>query len=260
MSPINVAVRERPILFSDAMVRAICAGRKTQTRRVVKVPSPKHGGWMEVIPVDLPDGTRIYMAEERGEGGHRPMRWTEDAGVLTCPYGAPGDRLAVKEAAWVWCERVPNGTTPTGRPKVRYLPVGQHVVYCADADRPAARIDDDPTHDWRWKAARFLPAWAVRTRLEVASVRVEQVQDISEGDALAEGCPGEFCRPCDESGLIDGEYCEDCSGEGRHPCSVVFRRLWESINTDRGYGWDANPRVWVIDFRRVDDAEAPHGA
>jgi len=167
-------MKERPILFSGPMVRAILEGRKTQTRRIVK-------------PQPLRD--RGVMAFNDGE--HPQMR---------CPYGKPGDRLWVRET---WCPDVEPYT----------------FRYKADGDEPLER----------WRPSIHIPRWASRITLEVVSVRVERLQNISEDDALAEGIT-----------LVE---------RGTSPVDQ-FNKLWESIN---GPGsWEANPWVWVVEFKRIE--------
>ena len=95
-------MKERPILFSGPMVRAILNGRKTQTRRVARDVAGT-GGFVKQLDV--------------------------------CPYGQPGDRLYVKEATWIWCRKVPNGKTAAGRQKFRYLPHGSRSIFYV-ADHP----------------------------------------------------------------------------------------------------------------------------
>jgi hypothetical protein len=105
------------------------------------------------------------------------------------------------------------------------------VRYCAD----------DPT-DGPWRPSIHMPRWASRITLEVVAVRVERVQDITEADARAEGIAAyvEYGGGSVET-LIQGN---------RHS----FRELWDSINASRGYGWDANPFVWVVEFQGFERA------
>ena len=196
-------MKERPILFSGPMVRAILEGRKTQTRRVVK-PQPAHiAGIGTVLNIDTITGK-------------------------ACPYGKPGDRLWVRET---W-----DGVRLDGG--------GALVSYRADGDKPV-------TDDGRWHPSIHMPRWASRITLEVVSVRVERLNECSIQDALAEGV------------LTDDEWPTD-PRDG-------YRSLWESINGPSirkrlrdgtvqmhspkrhvaDYSWDANPWVWVVEFRRV---------
>ena len=184
-------MKERPILFSGQMVRAILDGRKTMTRRVVD------RDWWDVC--------------EKGTGGYIECN---DSGILKCKYGQPEDRLWVRETF------------------VPHLCCGMHaeeIHYRADGES----CPIDGTTIKRWKPSIFMPRWASRITLEITSVRVERLKDISEADAEAEGvCPnGNQFYPKDQY-------------------KWAFRDLWDSINSARGYGWDVNPWVWVIEFRR----------
>ena len=207
-------MKERPILFSAPMVRAILDDRKTQTRRIMN-PQPE--------PI-----------------GGEPLNFNIQASRL----GKPGDLLYIKEAAWMWCERKPNGTTKTGKQRWLYEPLREApVVYCADhPDKPQVNIAHVKTGNqwgWRKKIGRFLPRWASRTTLEIVSVRVELLQDISEEDAKAEGS-----YVCDYFGrrLLDQSSNQGCYKWG-------YRSIWESLN---GAGsWDLNPLVRVVEFRRI---------
>lgn len=105
----------------------------------------------------------------------------------------------------------------------------EYIIYRADLDDWAC-LDDCPDH--KWKPSIFMPKTACRLWLKVKSVRVERVQEISEDDAI----------------------CEGTKGGGGHPdfWAGAFHDLWDSINAKRGYGWDKNPWVWVIEFERYD--------
>ncbi len=174
---------DRPILFSAPMVRALLAGTKTQTRRVA---TPKRS----IEP----------MTDE-------------------CPYGAPGDRLWVREAfmhepadyCWEASVSIPC------RPEV--------TVYRSDHDAGESRGAG-------WKPSIHMPRALSRITLEITGVRVERLWQISEADARAEGAaPSDYERGFDNWG------------------GVLYRKLWEQIN---GPGsWDANPWVWVVEFKRV---------
>lgn len=209
-----------PILFSAPMVRALLAGRKTQTRRVLR-PLPKVG-------LPLSDGWTYAF----GAGGWGGLSKEENGGVSSCPlprspYGIPGDRLWVRET---WAYRKGNGITP---------------VYRADAD-PPLDTQGRPIVDAKWGPSIFMPRWASRITLEVTEVRVQRVQDISEVDAQAEGADNHWC------GVPRYSHVGCCGYR------VGFRKLWDSINGKRpGCAWADNPWVWAISFKRVD---APGGA
>jgi hypothetical protein len=252
----------RGILFSGEMVRALLANRKFQTRRTVKLDAD---GCYDTVTPDA-----IARVPHTAETILRDIR---------CPYGDIGDRLFVREDTWIWCDKQPNGVTKKGRPKFRYVPVGRHVVYKADGEKPTNRIDDDPGHMWKFKPGRFMPRWASRITLEITDIRVQRLQDISEKDAIAEGC---FCRTCKNSGWMYGPGCDaftminktyrqcpDCAAFVRkhggtwEPMDAhattgqwvranprgLYADLWESIN---GPGsWARNDLVWALSFKRV---------
>jgi hypothetical protein len=222
------APRERPILFSGAMVRAILSGAKTQTRRVVGLdtlaPSttPGYGWtWRGQAPI------RSIAQQRRHPGGCWQDVRAEDLLAL-CPYGEPGDRLWVRET---WC------------PDPRYScpPREMHpheVAYRATHDGP-------PGH---WTPSIHMPRWASRLTLEVVDVRVERLSAITEADALAEGCPRIEVRDVSPpsryvtSALVGGLTSRE-----------VFESLWESINGARpGCAWADDPWVWVVSFRRAE--------
>jgi hypothetical protein len=215
-------MNERPILFSAAMVRAILAGEKTQTRRAL-TPQPDLVGarGAEVKAAVLPqDKTRTRR------GGLALDPWAEavftrkDGEIVArygCPYGVPGDRLWVKETFWV---------------------EGDDQAVCFYAAT-------DPRSSSHLKPSIFMPRSLSRILLEVKSVRVERVQDISEEDARAEGCG--------TASVLDDEVDPPAIRKG--PFSCGFCKTWDSINAKRGFGWDTNPWVWVIEFKRIDGKE-----
>ena len=220
-------MRERPILFSAPMVRAILAGTKTQTRRVAPVES--------IDIRDIGDGTISWAAKfsepvrsrvsgGRATGTYSGGRFTRDQAVSIiaadfCPYGQPGDRLWVRETFMDL-----RGTGVEHRDSA-----GNRQRYAYAADTRPGSYGDECRKDYglKWRPSIHMPRAAIRITLEVTAVRVERLQDISEADAMAEGC---YTDPA-------------C------PAYDAYRSLWESIN---GPGsWDANPWVWVIEFKRV---------
>ncbi len=208
---------ERPILFSGAMVRALPAGTKTQTRRVVKA---KHLPWLENSVLNFLDG----------KWNQRPL-----------PYGKPGDRLWVRETHYlhgIWSVRKDDD----GKRRWTFSP-NQDMGVQFDEPNGLIRGRSTTVPGWYRRPSIHMPRWASRITLEVTSVRVERLQDISEADARAEGVaydPG-------EGGTFHVTGLAGCSSD-----SAVgsFFKLWEKVN---GPGsWDANPWVWVIEFRRID--------
>jgi len=221
--------KERPILFSGPMVRAILEGRKLQTRRIVKDAQSLPTVW-----TGDPDREAV------------PSWYSEEY----CPYGKPGDRLWVRETFWVrqW------GNTING--------IG--VDYKAGGE-PTHRSTrpDNVGQMCRWRPSIHMPRWASRINLEITEVRVERLQDISENDAYEEGVTltvpeeqtyyGQF-RVLWES--INGS-CKRCKGHGVVPAwsGSLAAGLEQTANdcpechgTVPG-SWDANPFVWVIEFK-----------
>lgn len=148
--------------------------------------------------------------------------WRRDYGddtsmmsLVRLSHGQPGDRLWVRET---WAEYAD--------------PTHDYRVYYA--------ADDDCGALVRWRPSIHMPRWASRIDLEITAVRVERLQDISEEDALAEGIEG--MRGQWKSYTDQVVVC--------HKPRASFRSLWDSINAKGGYGWDANPWVFVYEFKR----------
>lgn len=228
-------MKERPILFSGQMVRAILDGRKTQTRRVFKGLIPPNCEGAHSCSVE--GGFAKFMLN--GKLAMHSGEWTK------CPYGQPGDVLVVKEHAWMWCEKQPNGRTTKGRQKFRYVPLKSAMVfYCADnPSTPLLDVVSPNTGNqwfWRKKLGRFLPRWASRLTLEIVRVRVDLLQEISEEDAKAEGV-----EPV-SVGFRDGR---DGGRNSSRSHIEGFGEIWESINGAES--WKQNPYVWVIEFKKL---------
>lgn len=274
---------DRPILFSGPMVRAVLDGWKTQTRRVVTPQPPQECGIHYML------GNESWLAPEdrkplrhSWEAWHGPLFEKRPNGHLCgthsvkSPYGVPGDRLWVREA---WRVGKPNDTT---RPRDILPPLierGQGVTVLYEAggwrsvgpkgrEEPAYQ-DNKPMPEWAGKLrpSMFMPRAFSRITLEVTGVRVERLQDISEGDAIAEGVESPEIERYDR----DRTICPRCGGTRLHDalgpnggvmCDVDcrecdthvkrYQHLWDSLNAERGYGWNTNPWVWVIEFRRID--------
>ena len=188
---------EHPIIFSADMIRTILAGRKTQTRRMIRNPGRLDG---------------LMLTGEEPD-------W--------CPYGKPGDTLWPREGL----RRSASGLT----------------VYAADG-MPVMR--DGESLNWKWQrpylSGRFMPRYAARNLLEIETIRAEQLQDITEDDARAEG------TTWTDDYLEWEEYVDSCAPPGSTRSSVreCFADLWDRLNAKRGYPWDGNWWVWVIGFRR----------
>lgn len=216
-------MKERPILFSTEMVKAILDGRKSQTRRVIK-PQPEYQDYM-----------------------NKPsLHWNQCGGrsleeiALYCPYGKPGERLWVRERI----NKHGDGNAPytcTYDADLSPVTATCHVMWCGRST-------------WEWGDKRnvlpsiFMPRWASRITLEIVNVRVERVRDISFEDCLSEGCSDKYEHydaNCKHE--VNGECCQGW----HYGQKWNFYYLWNSINAKRGYGWDVNPWVWVVEFRRV---------
>jgi hypothetical protein len=220
----TTAIKERPILFSGPMVRAILDGRKTQTRRVVS-PKPVLINGGEAEPRSWPGDDLWTWEKHHHANGKYPgvsMSTAAFARVAAelCPYGQPGERLWIREA---WS----------------HLIVDNHVDYLYRADTHTGLEKRDG--DQKWKPSIHMPRVACRLMLEITGVRVERLNDISEADAIAEGC-------CYRGWNISDW--KNPTGDSIAPIAVNnYASLWQEIN---GAGsWAANPWVWVVEFRRI---------
>ena len=186
---------EHAIIFTAESGRAILAGKKTQTRRVVKFD-----------PDWTADGTPCF------DSAGWPLR--EDIYgefvKVRCPFGVPGDRLWIKEAIH---------------------DVGDAIGYEDGTVLPMS--------NWPWKRKKlsplFMPYGASRLTLEVTEVRVQRLKEISLNDINAEGIS--------ESGT---QFIDEHNARGH------WANLWDSINAKRGFGWDKNPFVWALTFKKVE--------
>ena len=199
-------MKERPILFSGQMVRALLDGSKTQTRRVLKADfmhDPKgslDAKWYFRGPRAACWGSYETLAELVAQH---------------CPYGQPGDRLWVRET---WAAPHSEDARPP-----RAIQVDQMRIHYAASENRGGLL---------WRPSIFMPRWASRITLEIVSIRVEKLQDISEADALAEGV-----REINPYQGLSRAYARS------------YSVLWESINGPDS--WSQNPWVWVIECKRV---------
>ena len=216
---------EKPIIFNSAMVRAILSGRKTQTRRIIK----DNEGFYDIngkvenanaVKSILIGNIRVYFPPQ------------------SCPFGVVGDTLWVRESCWI-------------------NTANQHVHYCT-TDQAIAQKKTPSIH---------MPRWASRITLEITDVDVQRLCNISEEDCKAEGvedlsferfdnnrdylvCPEcggtRLVNKCGMNlGILPDCDCSDCDTYKKR-----FRNLWNSIYEKRGLGWDKNPWLWVITFKR----------
>lgn len=234
-------MKERPIPYSAPMVRARREERKTHTRRGLRVrPTDLHeaSNFLHGRSVEVAMGKSIGEFREQ-DGMHFGLSGYTTVVSLKCPYGVPGDRLWVREA---W--RAPKEFDD--RPP-RDIPAGTPVWYEADGAAPAEY--------GRYRHAKFMPRWVSRSLDEVVAVRVERLQDISEADCIAEGVQipvdAESKAPLFRiSGkFAPANYIDHAPRTSWDWYRTHYASLFESIN---GPGsWDANPWVWVIEFKRV---------
>ena len=232
-------MKERPIIFSPEIVRAMLAGNVTQTRRVVKFmhETPKLIGQA----AEHRNLNAVYPAREKGwvfwqttRAGDGLAEFTKKAYAtgLLCPYGEPGVRLWVKEA-WYTSK------------KYDHLPPAKFPV---EAKTIFRYLGSRAKPEWagRTRSARFMPRWASRITLEIVNVRVERLQDISDDDAKAEGFE------------YYGETLFKDYGEilAEHTAIYKYASYWDLLNARQGFLWKSNPWVWMIEFRVLGPAEA----
>lgn len=237
-------VKERPIIFSGPMVRAILRDEKSMTRRIISKRNSFVGAWKWAdldwnsepiyedhgylhVPANPPglegDGVvdRVYSRIEPGyrlwvKEAWRPYSWTGDGAPFTIQHGAD---LAT--------------TVEAGPDTVQYEEWSQNLweSVSVECEKAGCKTDSDGNFHWmpgkgaptKWRPPIFMPRWASRITLEVTGVRVERLQDISEADEKAEGCAW-----------------------------GMFAKLWNSIHAPyHCHGWDSNPWVWVYEFRKI---------
>lgn len=229
--------KERPILFNGEMVRAILAGRKTQTRRVVK----------------LTESGRVKEV-----GSSRNWHLDDPNAVLACPYGRVGDRLWVRETFVEGYEVDDSGYLITMDEDENEL--DPRVWYRAD-DNPGLQgwLDEEGfmAENIPWKPSIHMPRSACRLVLEVTDVRIERVASISDEDAYREGV--EMIKgPREPEYGVPGlaptfKHYQNPEFNGGRGVGVhhSFQTLWDSINAKRGFGFEANPWVWAVSFKVI---------
>jgi len=215
--------RERPILFQGAMVRALLNGSKTQTRRIVKASDLARAG------AEGPELWTGFMGWQPAEAVLADQSLSTSK-QTRCPYGQPGDRLWVRE---------------THRPIFGQTCGLINVDYRADPRAKWERLGDasDCLIKLKWTPSIHMRREYSRILLEIVSVRVERLHEISEADAAAEG----WRRRPEVSD--DPDVHSDAARDW-------YRDLWEEINGLDS--WSANPWVWVVEFELMQNAD--HGA
>lgn len=209
-------MKERGMIFNGEMVRAILDGRKTQTRRIMQDQPVLNGNFYEVFGAAWSKGMTSIPAVP----GHSLS--------TRCPFGVVSDRIWVRETFqgplfdYDLMDSYCKDSTPFEKP--------EFCVYKADEVPAPEFYDADNELHCRWRPSIHMPRWASRITLEITSIRVERLRSMSQEDARAEGV---------------------IAASGPMEAGLAFRELWDSI-----YGpesWQANPWVWVIEFKRVEE-------
>jgi len=235
-------MKERPILFSTLMVQALLAGNKTQTRRVI-FPHTDYTFWAQPSFLGLETDPDSCFKIKRGDivsdkygneklftfkGLHALFegdQFTYDNAYIKSSYGQPRDVLWVRET---------------------WMPLTIGYVYRAD------NIINENFKGVKWHPSIFMPKEACRIKLQINDIRVQELQNISEGDAVAEGIER------DRDGWKSYEIIHTGKHKGqKHPHSYVpnrspitsYKELWESINGLDS--WSSNPWVWCITFKKL---------
>jgi len=206
-------MKERPVIFNGEMVRAILDGRKTQTRRTL---TERH---LHLIDAASSAG-ECYPLESGVDHENSQIYYREH-----CPFGQVGDRLWVREAF-----RVHSRATDVSTLVYR---ASERNSWTEQTRRVPVLVCNKQVSPEKWTPSIHMPRWASRITLEITDVRIERLNDISEEDAKAEGV---------KAGVSPGHE------HMMH--QVAFRELWQSIYGEES--WNANPWVWVIEFKRVE--------
>ncbi|CDX01268.1 Hypothetical protein DPCES_1381 [Desulfitobacterium hafniense] len=221
---------EKSVRFSTEEIRAILDNRKTMFRQVI-----------------APHIVDRFVLDANGKllGSYRASVGDVYPTVDDAPYEV-GDVLWVKETfakGKIVYGEDSNGTTHP------------YISQCADdigyVPKEYALRHEIGIDDVVWSPSAHMPRKAARIFLRVTNVRVERLQDIIEDDAMAEGISW-LDEACYENNGWHPTYYDPDSG-GHPVFRDGFKKLWDSLNAKRGYGWDTNPWVWVIEFERVMD-------
>lgn len=245
----NGVVKERPILFNGAMVRAILSGAKTQTRRVMK-PQP------EPTSSDYPMPGHRWPSKAHQTMLHVETEMQKLTGLAghACPFGQPGDRLWVRET---WMPGYYHEADHEDGPQVSIIHRANNaeVTVAAPsyelAEQWEREFSEDGDEAPPWRPSIHMPRWACRLVLEITSVRVERLQALPEADWEAEGIS--FCmeHPSTAAGHAFNE------AEHYAIAGVSMRGTPEDHGmraqfAEQGLDWDSNPWVWVIEFKRIE--------
>lgn len=230
----TTATKERPIIFNGESVRAILAGRKVQTRRVVKDQPEQNGTIHNCIPA-------WWWPTKQSEAGYVHTNWEalERIMLAESPYGQPGDQLWVKESFYI------DGTgLKTDEERRQFVEENESLYYRADGDccEQIPECQCAEVGRPRWTSPLFMPRWASRLTLEVTEVRVERLRSINWLDAVAEGCQPGPGRHHVNSPETD---------QDRESCFRQFFERWDGLNAKRGFSAESNPWVWAVTFKDI---------
>ncbi|HBT7196342.1 hypothetical protein [Klebsiella variicola] len=249
-------MKERGMIFNSEMVRAILDGRKTQTRRIMKVqPESNQLGLLLITDsTKHSDIGKYHWAESNATGNHVRSK------LFSSPFGAVGERIWVRET-WAtlgnedgcyvdWEDNLCKGDERSAariyRASCEQRP-GDYGLWSIPDDAYWKPHTKEHKFEGAWRPSIHMPRWASRILLEITDVRVERLNAISEEDARAEGIIDGGCLNCGEP--------EPCGCANPEPDATdAFAYLWQSI-----YGqdnWNANPWVWVIEFKRFEGGAA----
>ena len=234
-------MKERGTLFSTPMIRALLAGTKTQTRRLVTPANGEQRRWLTSAAIG--DVQKVSVGRAQFDDPTSPLGVQLEhprggpLGFIACPYGEPGERLWVRETFCEW----PAG----GQCDEPVIPPTTTYEYAAD----------HPTRKG-WRPSICMPRAASRITLEITDVRVERLNAISEDDARAEGVSTYLppkpkpTRPLEGLSGMQSTDVLDSIGERFDNARSAYRMLWDEINGKRA-PWSSNPWVWALTFKRV---------
>ncbi|HBS5459341.1 TPA: hypothetical protein MAJ58_004475 [Klebsiella pneumoniae] len=232
-------MKERGMIFNAEMVRAILDGRKTQTRRIMKLqpkPSKSRPGdfWFSSKKLES-----MVHVSDLAPGNSPIADYHLFIQEHCCPFGAVGDRIWVREAFRVHSRATDVATL--------VYKASERNSWTEQTHRVPVAVCNKPATPEKWTPSLHMPRWASRILLEITDVRVERLNAISEEDARAEGIIDGGCLNCGEP--------EPCGCANPEPDATdAFAYLWQSIYGQEN--WNANPWVWVISFKRVEGGAA----
>lgn len=234
-------MKEIPILFSAEMIQAILRkeNSKTVTRRIIK-PQPPNDNLGYIM---LNNGNALLCGADYPDG---------DDDEIKCPYGKVGDILWVKQTHYRFGHWIKNGISKAGRQKWKFIAANANIKY---PDDPPQKIEKNNFRGMGWykRSPLFMPKEACRIKLKITDVRVEKLQDITEGDIWKEGISIPVSPDRHPLIQLTGKYpaCEYFDKELKNYAHAYFYSLWDILNAERGYPVKSNPYVWRIEFERL---------